>query len=227
MDPRGGMVDNGVEEPYEDLEVQCDADYAGAVIDKLGRRMGEMTGMEEASPGRSRMRFKIPARGLIGYRGEFMTDTRGTGIMASTFDGYGPFLGLRKTRARGVLIVLETGTTYTYSLARLQDRGILFIGNQTPVYAGMVLGENAREQDMVVNPCVNKKHTNVRSSGADEKLFLTPARIHTLEEALAYIEDDELIEITPKNLRLRKRFLDHNLRKRMEKQAGTAAAATG
>ena len=217
--------DKGIEEPYEDVEVQCDTEYSGSVIDKLGRRMGEMTGMEEASPGRTRMRFKIPARGLIGYRGEFMTDTRGTGIMASTFDGYGPFLGARKTRARGVLIVMDPGTTFTYSLARLQDRGILFIGNQTPVYAGMILGENAREQDMIVNPCVNKKHSNVRSAGADEKLFLTPAKEHSLEEALAYIEDDELIEVTPNHLRLRKRFLDHNLRKRMEKEAAARAAS--
>src|SRR5690606_4107703 len=202
-----------------------DTEYSGSVIDKIGRRMGEMRTMEESSPGRTRMTFYVPARGLIGYRGEFMTDTRGTGIMASTFSKYGPYLGARKTRPRGVLVVMDPGETYTYSLARLQERGILFIGAQVPVYAGMILGENAREQDMVVNPCINKKHTNVRSSGADEKLFLTPARDMSLEEALAYIEDDELIEITPLNLRLRKRYLDHNLRKRMEKSVQAAISA--
>ena len=216
--------ENGVEEPYEDLEVQVDTEYAGSVIDKIGRRMGEMRTMEESSPGRTRMTFYVPARGLIGYRGEFMTDTRGTGIMASTFSKYGPYLGARKTRPRGVLVVMDPGETYTYSLARLQDRGILFVGAQVPVYAGMILGENAREQDMIVNPCINKKHTNVRSAGADEKLFLTPPRDMSLEDALAYIEDDELIEITPANLRLRKRFLDHNLRKRMEKSSQALSA---
>ncbi len=211
----------GREEPFEDLEVQCDTEYAGSVIDKLGRRMGEMQSMEEASPGRSRMRFRIPARGLIGYRSEFMTDTRGTGIMASVFAGYGPWGGPRKTRPRGVLVAMDPGETYTYSLARLQDRGVLFIGPQIKVYAGQVIGENAREQDLIVNPCINKKHSNVRSAGADEKLFLTPARELSLEDALAFIEDDELIEITPASLRIRKRHLDHNLRKRMEKAAAT------
>jgi GTP-binding protein len=211
------------EEPYEDLSVQCDEPYAGAVIDELGRRMGEMTEMEASAGGRVRMRFRIPARGLLGYRSRFLTDTRGTGIMASTFASYGPWLGPRKTRQNGVLIVQDPGETYTYSLARLQDRGILFLGPQEPVYAGQLLGENARTQDMTVNPCINKKHSNVRSAGADEKLFLTPARQMSLEEALAFIEDDELIEITPNHMRLRKRYLDHNLRKRMDK----AAAAVG
>ncbi|EDM79858.1 GTP-binding protein TypA/BipA [Plesiocystis pacifica SIR-1] len=208
-----------LEEPYEDLVVQTDSAYSGAVIEKLGRRGGEMTGMEDNGNGRTRMEFRMPARGLIGYRSEFMTDTRGTGIMASIFAGYGPHLGQKRTRPRGVLIVLEPGETMTYSLARLQDRGVLFVGAQVPTYAGMIIGEHSRDNDLVVNPNVNKKFTNVRSAGADEKLFLTPPRVLTLEQALAYIEDDELLEVTPENLRLRKRYLDHNVRKRMEKQA--------
>ena len=209
------------EEPYENLAVQCDSPYSGAVIDKLGRRGGEMRSMEELGNGRTKMGFKIPARGLIGYRSEFMTDTRGTGIIASTFAGYGPHLGTTRNRPRGVLIVLEPGETMTYSLARLQDRGELFVGAQVPTYAGMIIGEHSRDNDLVVNPNVNKKFTNVRSAGADEKLFLTPPRVLSLEDALAFIEDDELIEVTPKSLRLRKRWLDHNLRKRMEKKAAS------
>ena len=212
-------VDGELQEPYENLVVQCESAYAGAVIDKLGRRQGEMTQMQELGNGRTKMGFKIPARGLIGYRSEFMTDTRGTGILASIFAGYGPHLGSRRHRARGVLVVLEPGETMTYSLARLQDRGVLFVGAQVSTYAGMIIGEHSRDNDLVVNPNVNKKFTNVRSAGADEKLFLTPPRELSLEDALAYIEDDELIEVTPQSLRLRKRWLDHNVRKRMEKAA--------
>jgi GTP-binding protein len=209
----------GKQEPYENLVVQCDSPYSGAVIDKLGRRMAELTGMMDNGHGRTKLEFKVPARGLIGYRSEFLTDTRGTGIMASVFAGYGPFLGPRKTRPRGVLIVLEPGETMTYSLNRLQERGVLFVGPQIPTYAGMIIGEHARDNDLVVNPNINKKFTNVRSAGADEKMFLTPPRDLSLEEALAFIEDDELLEVTPKTLRLRKRWLDHNVRKRMEKAA--------
>ncbi|MCA9686070.1 MAG: translational GTPase TypA [Myxococcales bacterium] len=213
-----------VEEPYEQLVVQCDTEFSGAVIDKLGRRNGEMTAMEELGNGRTKMEFRMPSRGLIGYRSEFMTDTRGTGIMASIFAGYGPHLGATRTRGRGVLIVLDPGETMTYSLARLQDRGVLFVGPQVQTYAGMIVGEHSRENDLVVNPNINKKFTNVRSAGADEKLFLTPPRELTLEQALAYIEEDELIEVTPNSLRLRKRFLDHNVRKRMEKEAALRSA---
>jgi GTP-binding protein len=212
-------TDGRVEEPYENLVVQCDSEYAGSVIDKLGRRSGEMQSMEELGNGRTKMGFRIPARGLIGYRSEFMTDTRGTGIMASVFAGYGPHLGMTRNRPRGVLVVLEPGETMTYSLARLQERGVLFVGPQVPTYAGMIIGEHSRDNDLVVNPNVNKKFTNVRAAGADEKLFLTPPRELSLEDALAFIEDDELIEITPVSLRLRKRWLDHNVRKRMEKAA--------
>jgi GTP-binding protein len=211
-----------LEEPYENLSVHCDAEHSGAVIDKLGRRGGEMSSMEELAGGRAKMEFRIATRGLIGYRSEFLTDTRGTGIMSAVFAGYGPHRGQRKTRARGVLVCLEPGESMTYSLNRLQDRGELFVGPQTPTYAGMLVGLHSRENDIVVNPNVNKKFTNVRSSGADEKVFLTPPTLFSLEEALAFIEDDELIEVTPNHLRLRKRYLDHNLRKRMEKQAASA-----
>ncbi len=211
-----------LEEPYEDLSVQCDSEHSGAVIDKLGRRGGEMSSMEDVGGGRTKMEFRMATRGLIGYRSEFMTDTRGSGIMSSVFAGYGPHRGVRKTRARGVLICTDAGESMTYSLNRLQERGELFVGPQTPTYGGMLVGLHSRDNDMIVNPNVNKKFTNVRSSGADEKVFLTPPRLFSLEEALSFIEDDELIEITPNHLRLRKRHLDHNLRKRMEKQAATS-----
>jgi GTP-binding protein len=204
-------------EPYERVLVQCDSEYSGAVIERLGKT-GEMLAMEEEGTGRTRMEFRAPTRSLIGYRSDFLTATRGTGVLSSIFDGYGPHLGPLKSRPHGVLIVLENGETVTYSLHRLQDRGALFVGPQVRVYAGMVIGTHVRDVDIVVNPCITKKLTNVRSSGADEKLFLTPARQLSLEQGLAFIEDDELLEVTPSSLRLRKRLLDHNLRKRDEKR---------
>lgn len=206
------------EEPYERVVVQCGTDYTGSIIERLGKH-GEMLAMEEDGPGRSRMEFRAPTRTLIGYRSQFLTDTRGTGVISSVFDSYGPYLGRLRTRKQGVLVVMERGETITYSLYRLQDRGELFYGPQTKVYGGMLLGEHSRDNDIVVNPCITKKQTNVRSSGADEKLFLTPYREMSLEQAIAFLEDDELLEITPKSLRLRKQFLDHNVRLRNEKQA--------
>jgi GTP-binding protein len=208
------------EEPYEDLIVQCDQEFSGAVIDKLSQRGGELRGMDSAGPGRSRLELRVPTRALIGYRSEMLTDTRGTGIMAATFAGYGRYLGPMKSRPRGVLIVMETGETYSYSLGRLQDRGTLFVRDHVQVYAGQIVGEHSRDNDLVVNPCIAKKFTNIRSAGADEKIFLTPPREFSLEQALAFIEDDELLEVTPKSMRFRKRSLDHNLRKREEKAAG-------
>ena len=208
------------EEPYENLIVQCDQEYAGAIIDKLSQRGGELRAMDAAGPGRSRLELRVPTRSLIGYRSEMLTDTRGTGIMASTFAGYGRYLGPMKSRPRGVLIVMEPGETYAYSLGRLQDRGQLFVGPHVQVYAGQIVGEHSRDNDLVVNPCVAKKFTNIRSAGADEKIFLTPPIEMSLEQAIAYIEDDELLEVTPKNLRLRKRNLDHNTRKREAKASG-------
>lgn len=207
------------QEPYENLIVQVDTEYSGSIIEKLSQRGGELRAMEDAGPGRTRLELRVPTRSLIGYRSEMLTDTRGTGIMAATFAGYGAYLGPMKSRPRGVLIVMETGETFSYSLGRLQDRGILFIGEHVQVYAGQILGEHSRENDLVVNPCIAKKFTNIRSAGADEKIFLTPPHERSLEQALAYIEDDELLEVTPKSLRLRKRDLDHNKRKREAKAA--------
>ena len=214
----------GKSEPYERVVAQCGAEYAGAVIERLGKH-GEMLAMEEDGPGRSRMEFRVPTRALIGYRSEFLTQTRGTGVLSSIFDGYGRYLGPIRQRGHGVIIVLEPGETITYSLHRLQERGTLFVGPQTRVYAGMIIGAHSRDTDLIVNPCITKKLTNVRSAGADDKLFLTPAKLLSLEQALAFIEDDELVEVTPKNLRLRKRVLDHNLRKRDEKRAAELGAA--
>lgn len=211
-------ADGKKEEPYERVVVQCGTDYTGSIIERLGKH-GEMLAMEEDGPGRSRMEFRAPTRTLIGYRSQFLTDTRGTGVISSVFDSYGPYLGRLRTRKQGVLVVMEQGETITYSLYRLQDRGELFYGPQTKVYGGMLLGEHSRDNDIVVNPCITKKQTNVRSSGADEKLFLTPYREMSLEQAIAFLEDDELLEITPKSLRLRKQFLDHNVRLRNEKLA--------
>jgi GTP-binding protein len=207
------------QEPYENLVLQCETPYNGAVIDKLSQRMGELRGMDGAGDGRSRLEFYIPTRGLIGYRSEMLTDTRGTGIMAATFAGYGAHLGPLKSRPRGVLVALENGETSAYSLSRLQDRGVLFIRDHVAVYAGQIIGEHSRENDLVVNPCIAKKLTNIRTTSADEKIFLTPPIEYSLEQALAYIEDDELLEVTPKTLRLRKRNLDHTGRRRDAKVA--------
>ena len=209
-----------LEEPYERVMVQCNTDYSGAIIERISKH-GELVAMNEDGPGRTRMEFRAPTRSLIGYRSQFLTDTRGTGVISSVFDSYGPHMGPLKTRGHGVMVVMEQGETITYSLHRLQDRGELFVGPQTQVYGGMIIGTHNRDVDIVVNPCITKKLTNVRSAGADEKLFLTPPRDLSLEQAIAFIEDDELLEITPKNLRLRKRFLDHNIRKQHEKREKT------
>ena len=209
-----------LEEPYERVLVQCNTDFSGAIIERISKH-GELVAMSEDGPGRTRMEFRAPTRSLIGYRSQFLTDTRGTGVISSVFDSYGPHMGPLKTRGHGVMVVMEQGETITYSLHRLQERGELFVGPQTKVYGGMVIGTHNRDVDIVVNPCITKKLTNVRSAGADEKLFLTPPRDLSLEQAIAFIEDDELLEITPKNLRLRKRYLDHNIRKQHEKKEKT------
>ncbi|MBA3547077.1 MAG: translational GTPase TypA [Nannocystis sp.] len=206
-------------EPYENLTLQCETEYSGAVIQKLAERMGELRVMDTAGEGRTKLEFFIPTRSLIGYRGEMLTDTRGTGIMATTFAGYGPYQGPLKSRPRGVLVALEGGETFSYSLHRLQERGVLFVDQHIHVYQGQIVGEHSRDNDLVVNPCIAKKFTNVRAAGTDEKLFLTPPRQFSLEQAVAYIEDDELLEVTPKSLRLRKRNLDHTNRRRDAKAA--------
>ncbi|RMG94851.1 MAG: translational GTPase TypA [Deltaproteobacteria bacterium] len=216
--------DGGLQEPYERAVVTVDEAYVGNVIDALGNRGGELSAMEPAGPGRTRLTFRVPSRGLLGFRSELLSATRGSATMASTFEAYGPYLGPMRTRSNGVMVVLEDGETVTYSLHRLQDRGTLFVGPQTRVYAGMIIGEHNRPEDIVVNPAITKKLTNIRAAAADDKLFLSPPRIFSLEEALAYLEADELLEITPTSLRLRKRHLDHNVRKREEKARKAAAA---
>ena len=212
-------------EPYEDVLIDVDEQYTGAVIEKLGGRGARMTEMSPAEAGRVRMEYICPSRGLIGYRSEFLTDTRGTGILNHTFREYGPHAGGMKGRANGVLIVQDMGETNTYGLFYLQERGSLFMGPMVKVYPGQIVGMHARDNDLIVNPSKAKKLTNIRTTAADEKLFLTPPRSLSLEEALEFINNDELVEVTPKAIRLRKRVLDHNLRKRTEKASGTGQFA--
>jgi GTP-binding protein len=160
------------------------------------------------------MEYLIPSRGLIGFRSEFLTDTRGTGVLYSNFDHYAPFRGDIGGRANGALVALEPGDTTAYALYRLQDRGLMFMGTAESVYGGQIIGQHAKENDLVINPCTKKALTNIRSAGADEKLTLVPPRLHTLESALEWIDDDELVEVTPTSIRIRKAVLDHNRRKR-------------
>jgi GTP-binding protein len=201
-------------EPMEQVTVECGEDYAGTVINKLNLRRGEMQVMEPSGEGMTRIEYLVPARGLIGFRNEFLTDTRGTGVLYSVFDHYGPYRGDIQGRQNGALINMEPGVTTAYSMFSLQERGSMFIQPGEEVYAGQVIGQHARENDLVVNPCKKKQLTNMRSAGADDKLLLTPPRLHTLESALEWIDEDELVEITPKNIRIRKVELDHNRRKR-------------
>jgi len=201
-------------EPIEQVTVECGDDFAGTVINKLNQRKGEMQAMEPSGEGMTRIEYLVPSRGLIGFRSEFLTDTRGTGVLYSVFDHYGDFKGEISSRQNGAMVVLEPGVTTAYSLFALQERGQMFMHPSEEVYAGQVLGIHARENELVVNPCKKKALTNMRSAGADEKLILTPPRIHTLESALEWIEEDELVEVTPKSIRIRKVELDHNRRKR-------------
>jgi GTP-binding protein len=219
------VVDGKRQEPYEEVLVDVEEQYAGAVIEKLGGRGGRMTEMAPAGQGRVRVEYLCPSRGLIGYRSEFLTDTRGTGILNHTFSHYGDYAGVMKGRANGVLIAQDPGETNTYGLFYLQERGSLFLGPQVKVYPGMIVGVHSRDNDLLVNPSKSKKLTNIRTTAADEKLFLTPPRSLSLEEALEFINDDELVEVTPKAIRLRKRILDHNLRKANEKRTGTGQFA--
>jgi GTP-binding protein len=212
-------------EPYEEVLVDVDEQYAGAVIEKLGSRGGRMTEMAPAGGGRVRIEYICPSRGLIGYRSEFLTDTRGTGVLNHSFKDYGAYAGPMKGRKEGVLIVQEHGETNTYGLFYLQERGALFLGPQVKVYGGQIVGVHSRDNDLIVNPSKAKKLTNIRTTSADEKLFLTPPRNLSLEEALEFINPDELVEVTPKAIRLRKRVLDHNARKAQEKRTGTGQFA--
>ena len=212
-------VDGKKLEPYEDVLIDVDDAYVGAVIEKLGSRGGRMTEMQPTGGGRTRIEYICPSRGLIGYRSEFLTDTRGTGILIHNFRDYGEFAGAIKSRPNGVLIVQDPGETNTYGLFYLQERGILFMGPGIKVYPGQIIGQHSRDNDLIINPSKAKKLTNIRTTAADEKMFLTPPREMTLEEALEYINDDELVEVTPKAIRLRKRILDHSKRKSSEKSS--------
>jgi GTP-binding protein len=205
-------------EPYEDAVIDLDEAYVGAVVEELGRRLGQMREMRPSAQGRTRLEYRIPARGLIGYRSQFMTDTRGTGVLYTQFAEYGPVGGSIKTRQNGVLIASEEGTSNAYGLFYLQERGQMFIGPNVHVYAGMIVGIHQRDNDLVVNPSKSKKLTNIRTTAADEKLVLAPPKLLSLEAALEFINDDELCEVTPKSIRLRKAILDHNHRKRDEKK---------
>lgn len=202
-------------EPMELAYIDVPNEYAGAVIEKLGQRKGELQNMGTISGGTyTRLEFSIPARGLIGYRGEFMTDTKGNGILNTVFDGYGPYKGDIQYRKLGSLIAFEAGEAITYGLYNAQERGTLFIGPGEKVYSGMVVGQTGRSEDIEINVCKKKQLTNTRSSSADEALRLTPPKILSLEQALDFIDTDELLEVTPTSLRIRKKILDTTLRKR-------------
>lgn len=201
-------------EPMELVYVDVPDEFAGSVIQKLSQRKGELQGMTNMSGGYTRLEFGIPSRGLIGYRGEFMTDTKGNGILNSVFDGYGPFKGDIQYRKQGSLISFESGEAITYGLFNAQERGLLFIIPGDKVYAGMVIGQNGKAEDIEINVCKKKQLTNTRSSSADEALRLTPPKILSLEQALEFIDTDELLEVTPESLRIRKKILDPTMRKR-------------
>ncbi len=201
-------------EPMELAYVDVPDEFTGSVIEKLSQRKGEMTNMKPITGGYTRLEFSIPSRGLIGYRGEFLTDTRGNGIINTIFNGYAPYRGDIAYRKLGSLIAFETGESVAYGLFSAQDRGSLFIGPGEKVYAGMVIGSSSRPEDIELNVCKKKHLTNTRSSSADEALTLTPPRILSLEQALDFIDVDELLEVTPESLRIRKRILDPTLRKR-------------
>lgn len=201
-------------EPMELAYVDVPEEFSGTVIEKLSQRKGELQNMGKASGGYARLEFSIPSRGLIGYRGEFMTDTKGNGILNTIFDGYGPYKGDIQYRKQGSLIAFEAGEAITYGLYNAQERGTLFIGPGEKVYSGMVVGQNGKGEDIELNVCKKKQLTNTRSSSADEALRLTPPKILSLEQALDFIDTDELLEVTPENLRIRKKILDPTLRKR-------------
>ncbi|OWJ79061.1 translational GTPase TypA [Haematobacter genomosp. 1] len=218
--PRVILRDEGGErlEPIEEVIIDVDDDYTGAVIDKLtGTRKGDLVEMRPAGAGKTRIVAHVPSRGLIGYQGEFLTDTRGTGVLNRIFHSWAPYKGAIQGRRQGVLISMENGTSVAYALWNLEERGKLFIGAQEAVYEGMIIGEHSRDNDLEVNPLKGKKLTNVRASGTDEAVRLTTPVTMSLEQSIAYIDDDELVEVTPKIIRLRKRYLDPHERKRQSR----------
>jgi len=212
------------EEPYEEALVDVDEEYSGAVVQKLSLRKGMMQDMRPSGGNKQRLTFLIPSRGLIGYHGEFLTDTRGTGIMNRLFAGYKPWAGQIDGRRNGSLISNSDGEAIQYALFSLQERGTLFVDPGAKVYVGLILGEHSRENDLDVNPIKEKKLTNIRAAGKDEALLLVPPRRMSLEQAIAYIEDDELVEVTPSAIRLRKRYLDPHERKKNARRSESAAA---
>lgn len=212
------------QEPIEEVFVDVDEEFSGAVVEKISIRKGELTEMRPSGGGKQRLVFLAPSRGLIGYHGEFLTDTRGTGIMNRVFHSYAPFKGTIPTRRQGVLISLEKGTAVPYALWNLEERGILMVNSGDKVYPGMIIGQNAKTGDLDVNPLKAKQLTNFRASGKDDAVVLTPPMKLSLEQAIAYIEDDELVEVTPENIRLRKRYLDIHERKRHSKKAAADLA---
>ncbi|WP_096029865.1 translational GTPase TypA [Campylobacter lanienae] len=205
-------------EPYELLVIDAPDDCTGAVIEKLGKRKAEMVSMNPTGDGQTRIEFEIPARGLIGFRSQFLTDTKGEGVMNHSFLEFRPLSGSVEHRSNGALVSMENGVALAYSLFNLQDRGVLFCDPQTKVYVGMIIGEHSRPNDLDVNPIKGKNLTNVRASGSDDAIKLVPPRKLSLERALEWIEEDELVEVTPINIRVRKRYLDPTLRKRMAKK---------
>ena len=214
-------VDGQRMEPIEEVTIDVDDEYSGAVIEKLtGPRRGELAEMKPAGAGKTRIIAHVPSRGLIGYHGEFMTDTRGTGVLNRVFHDWAPHKGPIAGRRAGVLISMEAGAAVPYALWNLEERGHLFIGAQEPVYEGMIIGEHSRENDLEVNPLKGKKLSNVRASGTDEAVRLTTPVRMSLEQSIAYIDNDELVEVTPKSVRLRKRYLDPHERKRHAKSSG-------
>ncbi len=210
--------ENGIKcEPFEHLVIDTPQDFSGAIIERLGKRKAEMKAMNPMSDGYTRLEFEIPARGLIGYRSEFLTDTKGEGVMNHSFLEFRPFSGSVESRKNGALISMENGEATAFSLFNIQERGMLFINPQTKVYVGMVIGEHSRDNDLDVNPIKSKHLTNMRASGSDDAIKLTPPRTMVLERALEWIEEDEILEVTPLNLRIRKKILDPNMRKRAKK----------
>ena len=215
------MVDGVRHEPFENLTVDVEEANQGGVMEELGRRRGDLQNMESDGKGRVRLEYLIPARGLIGFQGEFMTLTRGTGLMSHVFHEYAPVdntKGDLAGRRNGVLISQDDGAAVAYAIWKLQDRGRMFVEHNTPVYEGMIIGIHSRDNDLVVNPIKGKQLTNVRSSGTDEAVRLVPPIQMSLEYAVEFIEDDELVEITPKSIRLRKRFLKEHERKKASRE---------
>ncbi len=217
-DPKTGQT----LEPIEEVVIDLDEEFAGPVLEKLGRRKAELVEMRPGGSGKQRLVFLAPSRALIGYHGEFLTDTRGTGVMNRLFHGYAPYKGEIEGRRAGVLVSLEQGPAVAYALWNLEDRGVLFISPGEAVYGGMIIGEHSRATDLDVNPLKSKQLTNIRAAGKDDAVLLTPPRLLSLEEALAYIADDELVEVTPLSIRLRKRHLDATARRRQAKRAQVA-----